>query len=275
MPGELEDAVARHYQVSDLTRRILDGLAATGVDIEQLTPGDLAPVDEFHIGGRRATLHVIAKMGLSEANHVLDVGCGIGGAARTIASTVGARVTGIDLTEEFIEAARELTVRTGLGDRVAYHAGSALQIPFQDRTFDAAVTLHVAMNIKDRAGLYREVARVLKPGALFAVYDVMQGPNPGLQFPVPWASTPATSFLVTPDAMRTLLTEAGFSMVEVEDRTAAGAVFFRERLAAGSQPAVGLHVLTGSDTRIKSRNMLAGLEAGAIAPVIMIARRQA
>lgn len=273
MSDEVENAVARHYQVSDLTKRILDGLAATGVDIARLTPGDLAPVDEFHIGGRSATLHVIAKMGLSPADHVLDIGCGIGGAARTVATTIGARVTGIDLTEEFVEAAREFSARMGLGDRVAFHAGSALDMPFADGAFDAALTVHVAMNIKDRAGLYREVARVLKPGALFAIYDVMQGPNGGLQFPVPWAATPATSFLVTPDAMRTLLADAGFSIVEIEDRTESGIAFFRERLAAGPPPAVGLHLLTGSDTRVKSGNMLAGLEAGAIAPVILIARR--
>ena len=270
---ELESAVARHYQASpDLGAAILRALEAAGLDINRLTPAALAPVDEFHIGGRAATKHALAKLHLSGSEHVLDVGCGIGGATRYIADTFGCRVTGIDLTPDFIAVARMLAERTGLADRVAYEVASALAMPFADAAFDAAITLHVAMNIKDRAGLYREVARVLKPGASFCIYDVMKGDREGLQYPVPWAQTPATSHLTTPLEMHALLAAAGFEVTETEDRTSFGISFFRERLAAGP-PALGTHLLTGSNTREKSKNMLSALEAGAIAPVVMIARR--
>lgn len=135
------------------------------------------------------------------------------------------------------------------------------------------MTLHVAMNIADRARLYREVARVLKPQAQFAVYDVMRGPSAdGLRFPVPWADTPETSFLVTPDDMRTLLADAGFAVDEVEDRTAFGIRFFKERLAAGPSP-LGLQILMGETARVRLENTLAGLETGSIAPVLIRARR--
>jgi SAM-dependent methyltransferase len=277
MADNLEASVAQHYGVADLTDRILKAIAATGIDADRITPEALAPVDEFHIGGRLATIHAVTKMGLKAQDRVLDVGCGIGGATRYLASTVGCRVTGIDLTPEYIKAAGDLARRTGLADRIAYRVGSALAMPFEDGAFDAAITLHVAMNIKDRRGLYREVARVLKPGAVFCVYDVMKGANEGLRFPVPWAETPATSHLTTPQEMQALLGDAGFRVEEVEDRTAFAVDFFRQSLAnsaAGASP-LGLHIVMGATAREKFQNMLANLECGAIAPTVIVARRGA
>jgi ubiquinone/menaquinone biosynthesis C-methylase UbiE len=279
MSDDLEGAVAQHYGqhhgMADLTDRILKAMAAAGIDTARLSPEQLAPVDEFHIGGRAATIHAVAKMGLSAKDHVLDVGCGIGGATRYIAQSIGCRVTGIDLTPAYIAAAEELARRTGLADRIAYRVGSALAMPFADAAFDAALTLHVAMNIKDRVGLYREVARVLKPGAVFCVYDVMQGGSDGLRFPLPWAETPATSHLTTPDDMRGLLDAAGFAVTAVEDRTAFAVDFFRQSLAnaAAGAPPLGLHIVMGASTPAKLGNMLANLQAGAIAPTLMLARR--
>jgi len=276
MSTDLERAVAQHYGRQDIAGRILDGLKAAGVDLERLEPEDLAPVDEFHIGGRAATEDVLAKLGLTEADHVLDVGCGIGGTVRYIARKFGCRVTGIDLTPEYVEAARHLTERTGLADQVAFQVASALDLPFQDATFDAAVTFHVAMNIRDRPRLYAETARVLKPHARFCIYDVMRGDAGSVRFPTPWAETTETSHLTTPAEMRELLAQAGFAVQEVEDRTAAGIAFFRQRLAATADgpPPVGLHLLMGPSAREKFTNMLQSMEAGAIAPVVMIARRE-
>jgi ubiquinone/menaquinone biosynthesis C-methylase UbiE len=272
---DLESAVARHYQVSNLSAAILQALEAAGLDADRLKPADLAPIDEFHIGGRAATIHALEKLHLTGSEHVLDVGCGLGGATRYLADTFGCRVTGIDLTPEYIAVAQMLAERTGLADRIAYKAASALDMPFADATFDAAITLHVAMNIKDRQGLYREIARVLKVGAPLCIYDVMKGDKEGLAYPVPWAQTPATSHLETPQHMRALLADAGFEVSESEDRTDFGVAFFRRRLAAaaGGPPPLGTHLLTGATSREKSENMLAGLEGGAIAPVVMIARR--
>ena len=276
MSEDHERAVARHYQVSALTERVLKAAAAAGLDIARLTTDDLGPIDEFHIGGRAATKQLVAKMRLAGSEHVLDIGCGIGGAARYVAASTGCRVTGIDLTPEYIETARELSRRTGLDDRTQFEVGSALRMPFADASFDAALTLHVAMNIKDRAGLYREIARVLKRGAVFCIYDVMKGRNDGLIFPVPWAETAANSHLTTPEDMRALLVDAGFGVEELEDRTELGVAFFRQRLAAGGPPSpLGLHLLMGETARAKFQNMLLGLEQRAIAPMVMIARRSA
>jgi MPBQ/MSBQ methyltransferase len=277
---ELEGSVARHYGVADLTDRILKAASAAGIDTERISPEQLAPVDEFHIGGRAATAHAVARMGLQADHHVLDIGCGIGGATRYVAATFGCRVTGIDLTPGYIAAAEELARRTGLAGRIAYCVGSALAMPFADAAFDAARSLHVAMNIKDRAGLYRETARVLKPGAVLCVYDIMKGTGDAgdaLKFPLPWAQSAATSHLTTPAEMRALLAGAGFDVTEVEDRTPFAMELFRDAIASSaSGPApLGLHIVMGASAREKSRNMLANLESGAIAPTLMLARCQA
>ncbi len=160
----LESVIADHYGDATLMARIDAGLEAAGIDKNTLTPDDLAPFDEFHIGGREATERLVSKMSLSDGDHVLDIGCGIGGAARLIADQAGCRVTGIDLTPEYIETAKTLTERTGLTDSVRLQTASALAMPFGDERFDAAITIHVAMNIANRAALYGEIARVMKPG---------------------------------------------------------------------------------------------------------------
>jgi MPBQ/MSBQ methyltransferase len=272
MHADLERDVAKHYGVGELKTALLQALSAAGFDIEHLDPKDLAPVDEFHIGGRPATEYALARMGLGKDQHVLDVGCGIGGATRYLASALGCRVTGIDLTPEYVEVARDLARRTGLGERVTYEVASALAMPFPDGTFDAAITMHVAMNIKDRAGLYHEVARVLKRGAPFCIFDVMTGEEPGLLFPVPWAETGRTSHLITPDETATLLSAAGFVVEHREDRREFGIAFMRERLA-GPPPPVSVQLLMGATGRAKFENVLTNLEQKHITPVLMIARR--
>jgi SAM-dependent methyltransferase len=276
---DIEAAVARHYGNAGLLARIMAGLEASGVDLAHLRPDDLAPVDEFHLGGREATAHAVAKMNLDASAQVLDVGCGIGGAARYIATQIGCRVTGIDLTPEFIEVARRLTELTGLDGKIAFECASALDMPFEDGAFDAAITLHVAMNIPERAALYGEIARVMKPGAVFCIYDVMKLGEGELAFPVPWAETPATSHLTSAEEMRGLLDAAGFEVREVEDRSDLASASFQQALAAATAaegpPPLGTHLILGASAPEKIRNMQNNFEAGLIAPTQMIATRRA
>ena len=278
--NDIEAAVARHYGGAGLLARILAGLEASGVDPDHLRPDDLAPVDEFHIGRREATAHAVAKLALDAGAHVLDVGCGIGGAARYIATQVGCRVTGIDLTPEFIATARRLTELTGLDGEIAFEVASALDMPFQDGAFDAAITPHVAMNIPERAALYGEIARVMRPGAVLCLYDVMKTGAGEIAYPVPWAETPATSHLTTADEMRGLLDGAGFELREVEDRRDFARAFFQDALAAAAAsedgpPPLGIHLILGANAPEKFRNMQNNIEAGHIAPIQMIATRRA
>lgn len=274
--SDIDGAIAQHYGDAGLLGRILAGLEAAGADLDNLRPENLAPVDEFHIGGRKATEHAIAKLSLKSGQRVLDVGCGIGGTTRYIAADIGCRVSGIDLTPEYIDVARDLADRTGLGGEVSYEVASALDMPFEPEIFDAAVTFHVAMNIHDRAALYAEVARVLKPGAAFCVYDVMKKNDEDLSFPVPWAQVPETSHVITPDETCNFLKGAGFEVDDVEDRTDFALEFFRQGMLASADgpPPLGLHLLMGPTGREKFQNALLNIELGRMAPVEIIARRR-
>ena len=273
----LETAVAEHYGSSDLLDRILAGIEAAGLDKNSLQPEDIAPVDEFHLGGRLATLHALSRMSVYPDQRVLDVGCGIGGAARFIAAATGARVTGIDLTPDYVQVAEKLTELTGLSDKVSFQVASALDMPFEDSAFDAATTFHVAMNIPDRAALYAEIAHVLKPGATFCVYDVMKKTDAPVVYPTPWAETAATSHLTTPDEMGDLLDHAGFDVREVEDRAEFALDIFQQSAtdSADGPPPLGAHILVGADSPQKFSNVREAIASGTLAPVQMIAIRKA
>jgi SAM-dependent methyltransferase len=273
----LEKAVAEHYGRGGLSAAIDAVLARLGLDSAQLTTADLAPIDEFHIGGREATAKLFDRVELAHEHRVLDVGAGLGGPARYVAERFGCDVVGIDVTAEYCDVATSLTERLGLAERARFQQASALDMPFADAAFDTAYTIHVAMNIADKAALYREVRRVLRPGGPFVVYDVLGGPDDApLRFPVPWADGPDTSFLVNIDELTALLSDAGFEIQRIEDRTEFALDFFRARLAkvaADGPPPLGFHMLMGGDFADKMKNMLANLEAGRIAPFEVICRR--
>jgi ubiquinone/menaquinone biosynthesis C-methylase UbiE len=271
--------VERHYAQGGLIRAVTDGLASLGRTPPSVTVDDLGPVDEFHIGGRQATEELVRQLALSTGAHVLDVGSGLGGAARFVGSRYGCRVTGIDLTAEYVEAARVLSEWTGLGERLTFHHGSALATPFGDAQFDAAYMLHVGMNVFDKQALFGEVARVLKAGGTFGIYDVMKTGAAALTFPVPWAATPDISAVATPEAYKAALRASEFELLAERNRRDFAIEFFRAlraRMAqAGGPPPLGLHLVMGPDAAIKIGNMMTNIEAGSIAPVELIARRAA
>ena len=171
----MNTAVKDHYTIGDLATKIADALRTAGKDLANLTTRDLAPFDEFHIRGREATLELARGMGIEPGWSVLDIGSGLGGPARTLAETYGCRVTGIDLSEEFCSGAEELSRWVNLSDKVRFSQGDATDLDCIDQSFDAATTIHVAMNIAAKDLLYAGAYRVLKPGGLFAIYDVVQG----------------------------------------------------------------------------------------------------
>jgi SAM-dependent methyltransferase len=271
----IEEQVAAHYGRSGREDAVLDALAGSGKDVDHLTTADLAPVDEFHLGWRAATIGFGKALAFPRGADVLDIGSGIGGPARYLAETFGVTVTGIDLTPEYVTLANALTARVGLSDRVSFREANALALPFADASFDGAYTIHVAMNIADKAGLLREARRVLKPGATFGIYDVMRAGAGDLPYPLPWALTPATSFVEPPAAYRQWLGDAGFAVVAERDRTAeVGEIIAgnRARLEREGPSALGPHTLMGEDWRERSANAGRALQEGLIAPVEIIAR---
>jgi MPBQ/MSBQ methyltransferase len=262
-----EDRVAAHYDVTDLGGKIERALLDSGKDLDALAVEDLAPVDAFHIRGRRATQELAAWAEIRPEDRVIDVGCGLGGTGRYLAAAIGCRTTGIDLSEENCRAATMLSVRLGLGDRTAFKAASALALPFPDAAFDVALTEHVQMNIADKAGFYGEMYRVLGAGGRLAFNDVFAGEAGDVHYPVPWAADASISHLVSVDDLRRLLVQTGFQEVRWADTTAESIAFFRkvtERLEAQGWLPLGLHLVMGGDGLDKFRNMLRSLEENRI-----------
>ena len=249
-----EQLVSEHYEKGGLFDRILRGLEAIGKDTENLSVGDLAAVDEFHIRGRESTVELAERAGLSSGMKVLDVGCGIGGSARFLASEYGARVSGIDLTPEFVNVGRQLNDLIGVGDDIDLQVASALELPFESGAFDLVWTEHVQMNIEDKRGFYGELGRVLKPGGKFVFHDIFAGWGGEVEFPVPWAGDGSISFLVEGGAVRELLLEMGFEVLAWLDKTAESSEWFLAMLRRiderGMSP-LGLHLVLGPDAREK------------------------
>lgn len=226
------EQVSRFYSGGGgLVAAISSALDGAGVDRAALRPMDLAPVDEFHIRGRAATLEIIAALDLTADSHVLDLGSGLGGPARTLAEVTGCAVTGVDLTPEFCEVATALSEWTGLSDRTRFQVGDATATGLPDAAVDAAMTVHVAMNIPDKRALYDEAFRALRPGGRFVVYDVLQGEGGDVRYPVPWANDASTSFLATPEETRDLLAGAGFEVTSEVDSSEESLGWFRDMRA--------------------------------------------
>jgi ubiquinone/menaquinone biosynthesis C-methylase UbiE len=276
MADNVEERVARHYARSDLEKAILRALVASGKDPERLEPSDLSPVDEFHTGGREATIEFAAQIDITPDMQLLDIGCGIGGPSRYFAEAHGCRVTGVDLTEDYVRTAEALARRVGLGDRVSYRQASALALPFAPATFDGAYMIHAGMNIQDKPALFAEARRVLKTGGVFAIYDVMRAGEGELRFPVHWAASPEMSFVVGAAEYRRALEAAGFEIRKERDRSDFARESFRQVMAraaeAGGPPPLGVHLLMKSDVPQKLANVMSNLDRGLIAPTEVICR---
>jgi MPBQ/MSBQ methyltransferase len=273
----ISSGVERHYARSGLLDAIREGVKASGKDPDRLAPADLAPIDEFHIRGRRATLELAAAVRPKASDRVIDIGCGLGGASRVLASEFGCRVSGVDLTPDYCRAAKAMAQWVGLEDIVEYKIGDALDLPFPDATFDVAWTQHASMNIADKTRFYAEAHRVLKPGGRFASYDILQGPGGPVLFPVPWARQPVISHLVTPEEMRRLLEEAGFEVLHWRDVSDEGRDWFAEmnrRIREKGLPPLNFSLLLGPDFREMAENQERNLREGRILLIEAVGRKR-
>ena len=255
------DSVRDHYRATGLTERLKTALAAFGPDGRRLTPEQLAGVDQFHTRGLAATAELAELARIAADMSVLDVGSGVGGPARYLAATYGCRVTGVDLSETFVDAARYLTARTGQSGLVSFEIASAVALPFDAGSFDVVLLQHVAMNIADRAKLYREMRRVLKSGGRFATFDVVSMSGEPY-YPLPWARTPAASFLMTAEGTREAIELAGFRTLAWRDDTEAAKAWIANVRASGRPPSPNLGVVMGPDFAELAANLARNLLEG-------------
>lgn len=271
-----DSAVASHYTHGSLLDAIRAGVEGNGKAPETVSVHDLGPVEEFHIGGRAATESFLDRLDLASSDNVLDVGCGLGGSSRFVAEHYGSKVTGIDLTAEYIETGRALCSWVGLQERVILDQGDAIATPYADNAFDKAYLMHVGMNIPDKQRLANELHRVLVPGGVLGIYDIMRVGDGELTFPVPWATTAGTSAVAWPDDYRGALENAGFRLVAERDRRDFALEFFaglQAKAASDGPPALGLHIVMGESAPVKIRNMIESISSGTLAPIELIARK--
>jgi SAM-dependent methyltransferase len=268
-------AVRDHYGVEDLDERVVSAFRAAGKDVTDLDPADTASFAEFHIRGRDATRDLAALAGVEAGDRVIDVGCGVGGAARALAAEHGAEVTGVDIVEEYCRTAHRFSERLGLADRVRFEAANALALPFQDGAFDVAWFQHTLMNVPRKDAALDEAARVLGQGGRLALYEICAGSGGDPQFPVPWAGDAELNFLVPPDDLREAVAAAGFEERAWRDVSATSLEWFRgvfetmESMPADAQP-LGLNLLMGEETRRKAQNVIRSLEQDRIVVITSV-----
>jgi ubiquinone/menaquinone biosynthesis C-methylase UbiE len=229
------------YEETGVSRTI-DRLLAEHPDLDATVGSALDNLDQFHVGGGDAVDLLIGSLALTADHVVLDAGSGLGGPARQIARRTGSRVTGIDITPAYVEAARSLTAKAGLSDLVEFRAGDLAN--FQpDAPFQAAITMHVQMNIQDKTAWYADIGRCLVPGARLAVWEVCQPGEADLPWPMPWSLDGTDSFVVTADALHASIGEAGFSTTQWTDETAWAQDWFTKTFADGPPAGPALPML--------------------------------
>jgi len=240
----------------------IDRLLSEHPDLDASADGALDNLDQFHAGGADAVNLLIGSLALAEGDRVLDIGSGFGGPARQIARRTSSRVIGVDITPAYVDAARDLSARAGLGDLVRFQVGDIATFE-PDPLFQAAITMHVQMNVQDKAAWFAHIARCLAPGARLAVWEVCQPSQADLAWPMPWSLDGTDSFVVSADSLRASIEQAGFTAAEWTNETAWVQAWFTKTFANGLPAGPALPMLL-DDGYTRVINYAAALSNGSL-----------
>lgn len=260
----LNQNIENHYLKEELYEDIINRLKEQDIDLNEVIRSDIAGADEFHVRGAAVSKELAESINLEGAT-VLDVGCGLGGPCRMLSEEYNCQATGIDLSNEYIRTAKELSKLVKLDSKTSFIQGDATSLPFEDHAFDVVWTQHVQMNIPSKEKLYSEISRVLKPEGHFLYYDILKKEEGEVNYPMPWATTSDMSFLFKETDMDRYLTQFGLNKEQSNDQTQAGINFFDvlvAKLKEFGPPKMGLNVLMGETTKPKLMNLLGHLKSG-------------
>jgi len=255
------------YTSTNLFPTILNALKATGKDINNLNIKDLAPVDAFHIRGVKATIELASLIKIKPEYKILDIGCGIGGSVRYLANNYECFTTGIDITEEYCKAATELSKLVKLDDKISFYHADAIDLPFENESFDIVWSEHVQMNIENKLQLYKETYRVLKPEGKLIFYDVFKGKGGEIFYPVPWADNSSIDFLIEQKETIYLIESLDFKIYYWEDKSDLSRKWFCDtvkKMKNRKRSPLGLHLVMGKNSDDKFHNMVRNLNEGNI-----------
>jgi len=271
-----ENAIAEHWGKGDVYGLILAALRKAGKDLDALTLEDLAPIDHYHARGFPATVELADRLTIMPDDHILDIGCGLGGPARYLAARFRCKVSGIDITPAFVDTARKLTALVGMVSQVTFEQGDGQRLPYQAGAFDGAYTQHVTMNVADRTQFFGEAFRVLRPGAFFALSEHGLGRAGNPHFPLPWSMDGSGSWLITPSETRAVLEAVGFEDILIEDTGHKYLAAYKQGMelaARRASPALGFHILAGESAPERVRNAARNIEENRTHPVQVVCRK--
>ncbi len=263
MTGDFQ-RIRKQYDPGDLMGRVRAALAERGYTTGRITREAMESFDEFHLGGREETRRLAAAVALPENTAVLDVGCGLGGPARTLAAEFGCRVIGVDVVPAFCQTAVWLSDMSEMAERTQFVCASAVKLPFAERVFDAVMMQLVNMNVRDKEALFAGIHRVLKPGGKLALFEVCRTGGEKLRYPVFWADNESVSFVVDEEELQESVAKAGFTQVTWEDRSAAAVEWIDEvrRQSRSEDPPIGLGLVETRDAGEKSKSVRRNLVEG-------------
>lgn len=285
---------ARQSFVTDQGRKVSDhwarlavtfdgavkSLEAKGISAKSARAEDLHSMDMIHMGGLSATDALAELAGISRGHHVLDVGSGVGGPARRIASKFKASIVGLELSKALYETSKQLTDLVGLTSKVQFVNDSALSLPFDDGAFDVVIMQHVSQQISEKDRLFGELARVVKPDGCIALHEIFAG-HGEVHYPLPWAAEPSMSALETVSACIDRLSRLGFEIGEFIDHSEDGRKFHLSALAtydkalADNKGALGLSNNVVEVRRAASVAMERNLGSGSVKVGMLVARKAA
>lgn len=271
-----EKTIADHWGTGDTYALIIAALAKMSKSTDALTMEDLAPVDHYHARGLTATIELADRLPIEADQHIVDIGCGLGGPARYIAKRFQCKVSGVDITKPFVEAANKLTALLHMEDQVKIELGDGQRLPYADALFDGGYTQHVTMNVADRPRFFAEAYRVLKPGAFFALTEHGLGPKGDAYYPLPWSEDGSGAYLVTPSQTRVLLEAAGFEDILIEETGPQYVAAYKtvmEKAETSVLPPLGIHILMGNTAQQKTQNSARNIKEGRTCPIQVVCRK--